>query len=481
MLELIPNKNNKRNWVLVSKGDGEGEQICELQLMPSSITNKFSIVAGLLEEMNDLVPEFSDWYANLLKTYIESSYNSEIILESTDDILEYVSRYIDAKGVDFNSFSRIEKSSKTSIMFLAEDIKALATASTALKIYSIIAYDSSMSLPSNLGKEVYEKLVGTCIELGTTTKLFQLIRSRVYRSSITDRYMWDLIKIMMSETPESYVMTIFNFLMNNMLSTIEVTKNPVPFLVSLIDDSIRWMMRTVYKDKILYGEAFGGTEDIHGSTLSKESFYVYCCNDVLGKAAKAGMSLLENEYNLTGRQFDSVRDRIDAIDLLTPPMKLVLLPIASKVLEIPYKFLLTAPPKHVLLTGIFLHYIGKNTLDERFPIINEFLTTCPLESENAFSSTRSVYRIRNLEFILNDKTPVFGFNSKTLKYDIMSSLCGVLSASKKNLVSTVSGEPMTKISYLNLEHDVIQFFTLLYSNQLDETFTRMREKANPYF
>ncbi|MCK5017104.1 MAG: hypothetical protein KAS32_08525 [Candidatus Peribacteraceae bacterium] len=481
MLGLVPNKDDKRNWVLVSENGDGGETVCELTLKPSSITNKFSIVADFFEEMNTLVPDFSEWYATLLKDYIESSYNSEMILEAVDQLLVYAGAYVDAKDVDFNSFSRVEKSSKTSIMFLAEDIKALAQASTALKIYSVIHYDTKMSLPDNLEKEVYERLVGACIELGTTTKLFQLIRSRVYRSSITDRYMWDLIKIMMSETPESYVMTVFNFLMNNMLSTITVTRNPVPFLVSLIDDSIRWMMRTVYKDKILYGEAFGGTEDIHGSALSKESFYVYCCNDVLGKAAKAGMNLLENEYNLSGTQFDKVRDRIDAIDILTPPMKLVLLPIASKVLEIPYKFLLTAPPKHILLTGIFLHFAGKNTLDERFPIINEFLITCPLESENAFSSTRSVYRIRNLEFILNDKTPVFGFNSKTLKYDVMSSLCGVLSASKKNLVSTISGEPMTKISYLNLEHDVIQFFTLLYSNQLDETFNRMRDKANDYF
>jgi len=291
--------------------------------------------------------------------------------------------------------------------------------------------------------------------------------------------MWDMIKMAISETPQSYVMTIFNSLMINMVCILSVDKNPIPFLVSITDDSVRWLMRTVYKDRILYGEAFSSSDDIYGSSLSRDSFYVYCCNDIIGKAATEGMALLETEHLLDQAQFDNVRDRLDAIDILTPPMKLLTLPIASKVFEIPYKYLLTCTPKHALLIGVFLHHLIKDVIGEDFPIITEFLIACPKDVK--FLSTRSSYRIRNTEFIINDPTPVFGFKSRVLKFNIMSSICGVINASKKNLVSVITGLPLRKISYLNLEYDIVNFFTKLYSNQLDNIFKQIRKKTDDYF
>jgi len=496
---IFLNKLDKRIYS-VNEITNEGSfkrNLLELHLKPSSITNKFEIVLQLLDDMQKTVPGFADWFTKLMIEYIDSNYNSELFLQEKDTLIQMVTLYIDSLNINFSEFSNIEKSSKTSIMFTEEDIKAITISSTCLKLYSIFwfgyetisEYDSekdkevkkqiNLKLTENVHREFYQELVKPCIETGTTEKMFQLIRSRIYRSNITDRYMWDLIKIAISETPLTYAMTVFNFLMINMLSTLSPKRNPVPFLVSIIDDSIRWLMKTVYKDKIIYGEAFSGPDDIYGSSLSKDSFYVYCCNDVIGKAAKIGMSLLDSEYHLNDEGFNSVRDRIDVVDTLTPPMKLLTLPIASKVFEIPYKYLLTCLPKHTLLMGVFLYHIAKGTMEESFPLMTEFLIATPKELK--FLSTKSSYKIRNLEFILNDPNPIFGFSSKTLKFDIISSICGVLSASKKNLVSVISGRPLRKVSYLSLEHDAVRFYTLLYSNQLDTMFTQMRDKAEVYF
>jgi len=131
--------------------------------------------------------------------------------------------------------------------------------------------------------------------------------------------------------------------------------------------------------------------------------------------------------------------------------------------------------------GIFLYELSKGILDEPFPLITEFLITVPTETDLKFISTKSSYQIRNLEFIINNHKPIFGFSSKTLKFDIMSNICGVLSASKKNLVSVITGQPLKKISYLSLEDDAIKFYTLLYANQLDGMFEQMREKSESYF
>lgn len=478
MLQLIGNPRDKKLWVLSKVTESRVEVITNLELIPSSLSNKFSIVAGLVQDM-DNVDGFSDWFEKLIKKYIEDGYNAEILLNSIDQMIEYVNAYVESKNIDFTRFSKTDKCSRTSVMFLAEDIKAIALSSTCLKLYAVFCYDVNMKLPENMHRIVYEKMVNECVSIGTTTKMFQLIRSRIYRSSITDRYMWDLIKLMISQTPETYVMTVFNFLMVNMLSTLSIERNPIPFLVSIIDDSIGWMMRTVYKDRILYSDSFGGSDDIYGASLSKESFYVYCCNDTIGKAAKVGLELVEQHYKLDKNQFDAVRDRLDKIDCLTPPMKLLTLPIASKVLEVPYKYLLTCPPKHAVLIGLLLNVLAVGVLDEQFPIISEFLISAP--KDPSYLSTRSSYRIRNLEFIINDETSIFGFNSKRIKFEIMSSICGVLSASKKNLVSILDGRNLHKISYLNFEHDIIQFFTLLYSNQLENKFQIMTQKSEVYF
>jgi hypothetical protein len=498
---LLLKKIEKRKWSFneVDENNNFKRCIIILDFSQSSITNKFEIIVDLMNDMGEKLPGFSEWFEKLFSDYVDGRYNSEILLAEKEKFATFSRLYIDSLNINFSEFSNIEKSSKTSVMFKEEDIKAIAISSTSLKLYSIFWFgfektkkwnDSEnkweddkiyLKLPDNIHREFYKTLVQPCIDAETTIKMFQLIRSRIYRSSITDRYMWDLIKMAISETPETYVMTVFNFLMINMLSTLSPLRNPVPFLVSIIDDSIRWLMRTIYKDKVIYGEAFSGSDDIYGSSISKDSFYVYCCNDVVGKAAKAGMQILEDVYRLNDDEFDKLRDRIDIVDVLTPPMKILTLPIASKVFEIPYKYLTTCIPKHSLLMGIFLHHLSKGILDECFPLITEFLITAPTEKDMKFISTKSSYKIRNLEFIINNHSPVFGFSSKSLKFYIMNNICGVLSASKKNLISVITGKPLKKIPYVSLEEDVIKFYTLLYSNQLENMFSQMREKSELYF
>ena len=481
MLILNENKKNKRNWVLVDVDETGNlkDTIVELNLIGSSITNKFDVVADILPDICTKVEGFEPWFKKWIKDYLEQSKDAEIILDEMDTYMGYIENYVDNKGVDFSNFSKIEKSSKTSVMFTKEDIKAIAISSTALKIYSMICYDSDIKLPGNIHRSVYDRIIRPCVDLNVTNKIFQLIRSRTYKSSITDRGVWEIIKLRIQETPESYVMAIFNFLMTNMLSTLTIERNPIPFIVSIIDDSVRWMMRTVYKDRILYGEVFGGSEDIYGSSVSKESFHLHCCNDVVGKSATAAISILENELTLSEEQFDEVRDRLEKIEYLTPIMKLLILPIAGKVLEIPYRFLLTSPPKHAALLGIFLNHLAQGILSENFPVITEFLLAHPRDL--SYSNTRSSYKVRNLEFVINDKHPIFGFKSKVLKSEIMSSISGVFSANKKNLINIIDGKAITKVSHVDLERDTIKFYTLLYSNHLDFVFKRMREKADGYF
>jgi len=478
MLRFVKKKKEKRKWK-VFLGN---EQLVELSFKPNTITNKFKVVVETIEDMSNDIDEFGDWYSELLSKYIEDGYNAEIILDNTIKLLQYSIEYVDGKKVDFSEFVNISKSNKTSIMFYENDLRAISIVSTCLKLLSMYAYDEQIRINENVYKSIYEKLITPCVQLDTTTKIFQLVRSRIYRSAITDRYMWEWVKNAIFETPESFVMTIFNYVMTNILSIITIGRNPIPYIVSIIDDSIKWLMKSQYKDKFLYGESYGDSNDLYGSSLSKDAFYIYCCNDTIIKGAKIGMDLLEHEYNVTHDQFDEIRDRLDQINVLTPNIKLLIMPIISKILDIPYKYLLTCPPKHALLLGVFIHYISKDQFKNRFPIILKYMISCPNRTEQAFMSTRSSYKIRNLEFIINDENSnIFGFKSAVVKFDIMSSICGVLSASKKNLINLITGKRLTKITYLDLEHDITNFFTGLYSGSLNPLFEKLKDKADLYY
>lgn len=475
-------KKDKYSWnvFLYNKEKDVSTPIFELKLHPSSLTNKFQSVADFFEDISNSVPKFVVWYSHLLKAYIKSQYNSEVILNETKNFIEYAEKYVNSKNIDFNSFVNYKKVSKTSIVFDGDDIRELHIASTCLKLCSIFNYDNTLKMHDNAAKLVYSDFIKRCCDIGTTEKVYQMIRSKTYRSTTTDKYMWEVIKLGVIETPQSYTLAMFNFIMNNLLSTLDVNSNPVPFLVGVMTDSLRWMMVNIYKDRIIYSEMSGSSSDIYGTSLSKESLNIYCCNDVIETAAKTGLEILLQEYQVTDEQFLDTRDKLNKINRLSTCMKCVTLPIASKVLEIPYTYLLAASPKHIMSIGILLHHCAKDVMDIKFPVLSEFLIACPNTIDTDI--VKSSYRIRDIETIINDnENKIFGLNSITIRMKIASSICGILTAAKKDLCSIVTGKRIPKINFSDLEEDVISFYSELYANKLDPMFDKMKEKVEVYF
>lgn len=474
MITLIPEKNKKRKWKIIVENSKQDKISLDLDLIQVSLTNRFDIVQSFFKEMDELVPKFSDWYYNIIKKYLDSNYNSEIIKNSIEDFIKYSKKYIKAKDIDYSKFVNRKKTSKTSILFEENDLESIAITSTCLKIYSIFCYDSVLRVPENVNKYMFNKFISYCVESDTTDKIFQLIRSRNYRSSNTDRYMWQLIKLRTLEDPESSVMSIFNFFMTNLLSLLNIDHNPIHFLIKIVDDNLRWMMMEVYREKIIFDESYSGSEDIYGTSVHKDIFYVYCCNDLISKASKLGLQFLESEFELTDEQFLDVKDRLDNIKILDPSMRLFTLPIISKVFNIPYIYIKNAPPKHIILIAVLIYILGKDTLVVKYPVLSNFLLACPIQNNSMI--VKSSYKLRDVINVMESDVPIFGLNSRKLKYDIISPICGILSSAKKNLVNIVDGREITKITYIDLEQDCIDFFSNLYSNGLSEMFNEIQLK-----
>lgn len=481
MIFLEPKKDERLNWVITFNLSTLSKPYTrDIRLLNNSLTKKYEIVKEVLEDVNTNVKEFEQWYYKLFKGYVSSGYNSEILLENVDKCVSLMKKYVKSKNIDFSKFVDKSKASKTSVLFLENDIEAIAVATTCLKIYSPFFYDIELKVEENVYKNIYDTFVKECKDIGTIDKIFEIIRSRTFKSSVTDRYMWEMIKMTVLETPETNVLSVFNFFMRNLFILLNVDQNPVHFLIKVSDDNIRWAMSDIYVEKIVYNdEAVTSTEDVFGSSVSKETFNIYCCNDVILKCANFGIDVLKNDFNLTHEQFTSVCDSLEKIRYTDPYLKLFNSTIISKCLNIPYKYLMTSSPKHLILTSIFINKMLPESFFEMFPILSEFLTCFTKNTDSII--VKSSYRIRNIDAVLESTVPMFGIKCKKLKYDLLSPICGVLSANKRDLISICRGYEVPKMTYMDLEMDVIKYYEMLYSGKLDTLFKETEKAINDVF
>lgn len=482
MIELTKEPDSKKHWSLKLIDTNDQELKLNLNLISSSLTNRFEFVEDFLKDFINLMDDNAlNWYYNLLNEYINSGYNSEIISKSIEDGISYVEEYIKLKDIDFSKFSDKSKATKTSIFFNETDIYNIAVATSCLKLYAIYFYDSKLQLSDNILNHIYNKIIEQSIKDKTTDKIFESVKARTYKSSIPNRYMWDLIKLSVMETPDTSVMNVFNFFMKNLLVLLNIEQNPVHYIVKIADDNVRWMLVEIYKEKIIYEDDFGSTDQIYGSTVSKDTFHIYCCNDVLLKTSKMALDILEEEHAKNNSdKFLDIKDRLEDIKFVDPSTKLFNMPIISNVLDIPYKYLLSAPAKNLVLVSYFMHHIGKNSIQLNYPILSEFLLSYNPNKLTYF--IKSSYKLRDVDSIIESQVPIFGINSKKLKWDIISPIVGILSSCKRNLVSVVDGYKFISFTYNDIEADSIDFYTNLYSHNLNEKiFNPMKDELNNYF
>lgn len=446
----------------------------------NNLTNNFINVSKFLDEMVETDSEFTEWFSNFFTEYVSSSYDSEIFIKNVDKFLLYSDKYINSKNVDYAKFVDKTKKNNTSILFDEKDIRAISLSSTALKLYSIFWYDTILRLPDNIHRIVYNELIKPCVELKTTDKIYQIIKSRTCRSYYTDKYMWNIIKLSLLESPENYTMLVFNYLMSSLFATLNPESNPIPFIVGVVDESIGWLLSSVYNKKIIYNEAFAGSDEIYGSGVHQNQIKIMCCNDTVGKASRISLEIVESSYGLDEEQLEKFRDRIEKVNMIYPYMKRLNMMILSEVLDIPFSFLEKSSPKHLILCGILMYECAKGIFDYRYPILMEYLLCCPEDS--SIIAVKSSYRIKQIKLILNEnEKKTFGFPNRYFRYLVLSSICGILNASKRNLVYMTDGSNIVKFNYLDLEEEVVSFFTDYYSGNLKEDFQKMRIKLDKYF
>ena len=299
----------------------------------------------------------------LLKTlsnYVDDSEKRFVHLsENIPMIKKYVNMTMQLENVDFSQFVDESKAKKTSILFTADEIEKIVQLSSYLKLYSIISNSENLRLSDRLHKKIYNQLASDILETEIVFKIFNVIKTKTFRYNLTDRYMWDYIKMIQGKGIDVHVIEIFNFIMNSILVLCD-GRNPITYFVGVVDESVKWFLRSVYKGSIIYDDSVA-TEDIHSQSVNNLKTYSY--NDTLGRlkgiAFKQIYDIIER---LTVATFDEKKNsdtsivefqtRAGQIKYVSPLCECLVFPVLSKLTNIPYIHFKTISPDHAAVLSV---------------------------------------------------------------------------------------------------------------------------------
>lgn len=470
MLKFISTDKRKYDLFRGPTSETTTDLVIKLDLLFSPVTNKFFRLTEFIEDCSQKIGiEFDDWFCKLILDYQESNYDYQVIKRNLPKLKEYSDRYLELCNINFNDYINKSKASKNSIFFDAEEIKKIIQASNYLKIYFVITLDSKMKLSNKFHKETYNYLIESINNNNTIYKLFKIVSSKTYEYNYTDRYMWDYIKTIYCKTTDMHVFSIFNFLMNNILVTCSTTQNPIPYLISVIDESVKWILKNIYKDAIIYSDSIS-TQDVY-TIQGKDNLSSYAHNDCVGKILIAAYNQLENIGIEKIEEFKNTIENLKEISLFST---YITYPILSKVLDIPYRHFLTLSVSNSYMLNILVYSLLSDEFKKEFPVLSKML----LYYNKLRPILKTTYKVKNIDVLTESFDTFFGFKNYETPYDLYSSIIGKISrntyASFTNNNQEILNFPLAK-----LEVDIIKFYNEYFRNGgFENMYNELRDKID---
>ena len=477
-------QNGPKEWQVID----EKHEPIKLMLLSSSVTNKYYIVTKFIEGVAELHgEEFSDWFMELLEGCQDEIKKPKLIIDSIPKLKEYADAYLDSLQIDFSQFVDLNKVKKNSILFLPEEIEKIIRLSGYLKIYSTISNNEELKLGQTLHREVYNKLAAEIVETDVVRKIYDVIKTKTFRYNLTDRFMWEYIKNVQGKDIGVHVIEIFNFIMNHILILCEQDKNPITYFVGVIDESVKWFLRSVYKGSIVYDDSIS-TEDIQG--INTDNLKTYSYNDTLGRLKgiayekiyeilqrQASMST-ENKPDEGDQNVIEFHERASEIEYVSPLAETLVYPVLSKMTNIPYHHFKTLSPEHSAVISVYVQELFRAAFPtdykDLFGLLNFFPTRSP--------SLTTTYKIKSVHEYLDAQDQhqnFYGFNTKILPHNLLCHYVGRVS--RVDFCDILTGKKLGGIPLSKIEHSMIQFFTLYFAGKMDDKINNMAKLMDADF
>lgn len=466
---MLKFKNTGKRKYNIYNINGKNEKlITELDLIFSPVTNKFNKLTEYVEDCSKkLGPEFDEWFCTFITDYKKSNYDYLIIKNNIEQIKSFSDKYLDLCNINFEDYINRSKASKNSIFFDSEDLKKIIRVSNYLKIYFIIAHDSKMKLINKFHKETYNSLIELINNTDIIYKFHKIVSSKTYEYNYSDRYMWEYIKQIYCKTTDMHVFSIFNFIMNNILVTCETDSNPIPYLISVVDESIKWILKNIYKEAIIYSETIS-TQDVY-TIQGKDNLASYAHNDTIGKLLIISYNQLDD---IGINQIESFKNTLNGLKEISLFSNYITYPILSKVLDIPYRHFTTLSVSNSYLLNLLLHSLLSDEFKNKYPVLSRML----LYYNKERPILKTTYKIKNIDIFTESIGTFLTFKNNITPYDFYSGVIGKIS---RNIYSSfVNDQEIINFPLTKLEVDIIQFYNDYFDNRLDDLFNDLRKKID---
>jgi hypothetical protein len=455
-----------------------------IELLPSSITNKFWIITNFIEQLSEYhFNEFDKWFYNLLlnaKNDEKNKYN--IILKNIPQLKKYVDEYINHINFDYSIFVDKSKAKKNSILFKAYEIEMIMRLSSYLKIYAFIG-NTKLKLGKKFNKIIFNELAKDLAQnTDVINKINSVISTRTFRYNMTDQYMWQYIQTVKCKDIESHIIEIFNFIMNYIVTLAELNKNPITYFVSVVDESIKWFLRSIYKHTIIYDDV--SNIDIKTSSLNNLKIYTY--DDTLERLVEISIcrltEIIEKNDILTigddDKNIIKFQNGLQDIKYISPLAESLTYPLMSKITDVPYNYFKILKPKTSSLISGYLYYILEQIFKTKYNNLFKILLYYPDKQPNYYTT----YKIKQTEKFINNQNKIkyfMGFNTKPILYDKMCYIVGRLS--RLQFKNIFDGSDITGLSMQNIELDVIKFYSNYFANNFEKEIHQMKLLINKDF
>lgn len=475
-LELKRNPDEKNKIEIYKNNKFE----LEVELLSKSrITGKYDIIIDFIEDMSaTLGMRFNAWFCRFLKNYIDNKDDRyDIIKEELETLVNYVDRYMKLKDFDYGQYVDESKAKPSSIFFDEDDIRSINTASCYLKIYSIISNSANYRLSDSAHIEVYNNLLRRVVDDEIITKVFQVIKTKTYRYNISDKFMWKYVKMIQSTTIDMRIIAIFNLIMNNIFILIKPETNPIPYFTTVVDHSIKWFLKEVHKDVIVYEDSIS-SENVH-ATPGIDNLKFFCYNDTIGRLKRAAIDRVNVVYSSeSGMEPDELfvtelSDRLERVEYISPVCLWVTYPILSELINVPYSHLRGLSPEHSVVLSLYVKYLINTVFSDYFQEMEKLLT---YYARNP-SPIATTYRLKSSEAFINKYgNNFFGIKGAAYMYSVLSHFVGIIS--RTQFASILTGKKIVGFPLMKIEQDLVEFFNLFISGNLRPYIDKMLEVLN---
>lgn len=465
-------KVSQREWVVLN----DDKEEINLKLSSSTITNKFHIVTSYIENISsEIGPDFGEWFCNLLKDCENSDERYFILVDNTEKLKSYVDLYMEKMNFDFSIFVDESKVKKNSILFTVDDIEQIIRLSGYLKLYSVISNSENLKLGQRLHKKIYNLIAKDIAKSELIYKIFNVIKTKTFRYNITDRYMWDYIKMIQCKSIDVHVVEIFNFIMNYILVLCEENKNPITYFVSVVEESVKWFLRSVYKSSIVYDDSVS-TEDIHAININNLKTYSY--NDTLGRLKGIALKQIHDELESENIKSDSniteFQNRLSMVEYISPLSECLVFPILSELTKIPYNHFKTLTPDHSAVLAVYTKKLLERTFSD-YTNLFSMLDYYPVDP-TAMATTYKIKIANEHINLMNEVNNFYGFKTKILPHKILCYFVGRISRIK--FKHTVTGKDLVGIPLSKIESDIVTFYTYYFAGEFKSKIDSMRRLMN---